>query len=91
LLKILDVQDRMLAIARCREKTLKTPETSHRLSCEPFGDGAEGNGLEGRLHLPGFACFIERGLVFESRSMAGRPAGVYRKAPSSATEAVSSS
>src|SRR6187551_1779247 len=48
LLKILDVQNRMLGRTWCGEKALESPETSQRLPCEPFGIAAKGDGLQGR-------------------------------------------
>ncbi len=63
LLKFLNVKHNMLAVARCRQKTIETPAATYALSCQPLGHCTERHRLHKRLDLSGLPRLVDLRLV----------------------------
>ncbi len=66
LLKFLNVKHDVLAIARCRQKTVEPPGTAYGLFCKPFSQCTKGHRFQCRLHLSYLPCFLNFRLMFKS-------------------------
>jgi len=63
-----------LAIAGCSQETGKAPGAAYGLSDKPFSQCTESHRLDCRLDLSFLPCFLNFGLVFETK-IQGRQSG----------------
>jgi len=66
LLKFLNVKHDVLAIARCRQKTVESPGTGYGLFCKPLSYCAKGHRFQCRLHLSYLPRFLNLRLMLKS-------------------------